>query len=284
MKGLTEKKYWDAKYSKIQTFIDSGTFKTKLTKLILRRILGKNFLKYVRSYSDFLLWEKILTHYLPRGKKLKVLEVGSAPGFFLLKFKKKFNYIPFGVEFSDFGARLNKKIFELNRINPENIIHTNFLSDMFQNHNKGRFDIVISRGFIEHFFNVKKVIEKHLNVLKKEGFLIISIPNIKGFNYVLAKTFNKSIIKQHNLKIMTKNTFAALFKDNNLKNLFCDYYGTFKFGLISAKEGSILRFIKKALDNLQLILNFIFFFLLKEKGLESRLFSPYLLFIGVKKN
>ena len=45
-----------------------------------------------------------------------------------------------------------------------------------------------------------------------------------------------------------------------------------------------MRFVLNFCKKLQLILNVAFRLIFKDKGMENRLFSPYLLFIGVKKN
>ena len=47
----------------------------------------------------------------------------------------------------------------------------------------GSFDIVYSMGLIEHFENPTEVIDEHIRLLNKEGFLIILIPNFNNSLY-----------------------------------------------------------------------------------------------------
>jgi 2-polyprenyl-3-methyl-5-hydroxy-6-metoxy-1,4-benzoquinol methylase len=44
---------------------------------------------------------------------------------------------------------------------------------------------VISFGFIEHFDNPENVIQKHLDLLKPGGILIVGVPNFTGIHGIL---------------------------------------------------------------------------------------------------
>jgi len=209
--------------------------------------------------------------------------VGSAPGDYLVRLSKTYKCVPFGVEYTDSGVDLNRQVFAENNINPNNVIHGDFLSDEFHRRYKSQFDMVVSRGFIEHFTDAKRVVEKHLNLLAKGGVLVISIPNLRGLNYLLARVFHKELIAMHNLTIMRKREFQELFDKSEVSNLYCDYYGTFNFGLFNAREDSPQRSILSLCMKLQMMLNVAFRLFLGERGAESSFFSPALLFIGVKR-
>ena len=100
-----------------------------------------------------------------------------------------------------------------------------FLSDEFQIKYKNYFDIVASFGLIEHFDDSKEVVNKHINLLKRGGYLLITIPNKRGFfNFILSYIFNKEGIKIHNLKIMEKKEFEKLFDESKLTKQYCNYW------------------------------------------------------------
>jgi 2-polyprenyl-3-methyl-5-hydroxy-6-metoxy-1,4-benzoquinol methylase len=219
---------------------------------------------------------------VPNKKGAKVLEVGSAPGKFLVEFKQNYDCVPYGLEYSETGVELNRKVFSSHGINPDNVICADFFSNEFHEQYRERFDIVISRGFIEHFADVDNVIQEHLNLLKPGGHLIVSIPNVRGANYILTQLFYKELIPIHNLNIMRKKEFSKLFNNGRLSHLFCDYYGTFSFGLFYTKNDGPMRLVLDVCSRLQRLLNLIFRLILQDKGAESRLFSPHLLFIGKK--
>ncbi len=281
MAELTDRIYWD-KVHENKEFLKYDPRESIGSSNILKRIYKILFYNY-SSYSDFLLWEKIYKKFMPKTSGLKILEVGSAPGLFLVELSKKFNFDPYGVEFSRKGSVLNKEIFIQNNLNADNIIFADFFSKEFQNVYKEKFDIIISRGFIEHFTNIQKVIINHRNILKKGGLMFIIIPNFKGFNYKLLKFFNKESISKHNLDIMNKEKFRKIFKNLGIRECYINYCGTFFIGLFYTHRNSVKKLILNLCKKLQYFFDLIFLLIFKKRGLETRFFSPFLIFIGIKK-
>lgn len=273
MTRLTDKKLWDNLYEKTAK-------KQHMKSGASYRGLRKHF----RQYSDYLLWDVIFKKYLPKREGAKILEVGSAPGDFLVTAYKKYRFEPYGVEYSERGVIQNKELFSLNNISTKNVIHADFFDDDFQQDYKEYFDIVVSRGFIEHFTNVEEVIDRHLNVLVKEGCLVVSIPNLNQHSIYgwCAALFNKKRLETHNLDIMSKEAFTKLFDRRDLSTLFCGYYGTLRLNLISSGERFLMRLLLYGKGRLQQLLNPILRLVLRDKGIESKRFSPFLLFIGFK--
>ena len=281
MPELTEKKDWDVIY-------DPDDVKHKrldvrrTVKALVRKYGGDKTLGYMSNYAEHLLWEVIYPRYLPRTGRAKVLEVGCAPGHHLVRLAQTFGLVPYGVEYSDSGVELNRRVFAANGIDPDNVIHADFLSEEFHKQYRGCFDVVMSRGFIEHFTEVEEVVEKHVNLLADGGILVVSIPNYRKVNYLIKWVLRRDNIAMHNLKIMQRDRFAPLFQRTGLAALYCDYYGTFNLGLFSTKRNSPKRFLLVPLRLLQLALNIVFRLLFGDRGGESRSFSPYLLFVGRK--
>jgi ubiquinone/menaquinone biosynthesis C-methylase UbiE len=73
------------------------------------------------------------------------------------------------------------------------------------------FDLVFSQGLIEHFPNPKKVIKEQARILKKNGYLIINVPQ-RFTGYTLMK---KKMIKEKNWELGREREFSY----NNLKKL-----------------------------------------------------------------
>ncbi|MFX1501566.1 MAG: class I SAM-dependent methyltransferase [Promethearchaeota archaeon] len=280
---LTDKDYWNKYHIKKKD--NSRNPLIKILESIIRRLLNENYLNYMRTaYSSYFFWDFLLDKYLKNHYKLKVIEIGSAPGDRLIKLKEKFNLIPFGVEYSEIGLRRNRENFLKYNLDPESIIFADFFSKDFQNKYLNYFDIVFSWGFIEHFSNVEKVINCHLDILRKNGILIIVIPNIRGLNLALARFFLKESIAKHNITIMKKNNFQNLFNKKKLEMLYCNYFGVFNIHLFyTNKNGIKASFLKIMKTYIRPILNFLFRVLFKDKGFESPYISPYLVFIGIKK-
>lgn len=290
--ALTDKRFWDSTHlnekkglttTLISNEVEPITLKSRI-KIKIKALLGRRLLDYMRSYEDYLLWEVIYKNHLPRKEGLKVLEVGSAPGEHLVRLSRTFGYTPFGIEYSESGVELNREVFAANGIDPNNVIYADFLSDEVHERYKGAFDIVISRGFIEHFTDVRSIVEKHVNLLAEGGQLIISIPNLNGLNYALGSFFHKDIIPLHNLTIMQKREFGKLFDDQGVSPQLCRYYGTFNFGLFNARKSSLLELALKFCMKAQLVFNVALRLLFKDGGAEHSKFSPALIFIGVKRD
>jgi hypothetical protein len=141
----------------------------------------------------------------------------------------------------------------------------------------------LSVGFIEHFSDVEAVVAKHLDVLSPGGRLVITIPNLRGVNYFLSWVFQKDVIPLHNISIMRRQAFCALFDGLGVTPMMCGYYGTFNMGLFNTAPRSWKRHLLRACGDAQRVLNALFRMLLGDRGAECAHLSPYLIFVGVKE-
>lgn len=280
---LSNREYWDAVHSACP--VSPSPLKRAVSgmKQRLGRWLGDQFVEAARDYSSYLLWRVILPKYLVCEPGMTVLEVGSAPGFNLLMFRDTFGYSPYGIEYSPSGAETNRRVFEIHGLDPDHVIQGDFLSDEVRRPWRGRFDVVTSFGFIEHFSDVGAIIDKHLELLKPGGRLVIGIPNIAGVNDRLTRFFHREVLDIHNLTIMSKSSFRSLFERPDLGILFCDYYGTFTLNLFNTRPNSWKRRILSLARRVQKLLNMVFYFCFRARGCESAGFSPYLLLVGRKR-
>ena len=157
-----------------------------------------------------------------------------------------------------------------------------FFSETFQELHKGQFDVVISRGFIEHFGDAKSVVSKHAALLRDGGILVVMIPNLRGIYRGWTWLFNREQLPMHNLDIMKIDEFKQLFPAQSLMPLHCNHYGTFSFWMFTSPSTSPVRHFIKLLLMIQRPLNLMFRLLFRDKGFESGAFSPDLIFIGRK--
>ncbi len=281
MDRLTEETYWNEVY--IETKLQPKAKASKPEKTSLKGFLKHHLDEYWRDYSDYLEWEVLYDEHLPKTKGLKIIEIGSAPGTNLVRLHQTFGYEPYGVEYAEAGADLNRQVFSQHGLNPNNVIRADFFSESFLTQYEGTFDLVISRGFIEHFTEMEHVIDAHLRLLKPGGKLIVTIPKLTGVPNRLFRFFNPAVIPMHNLEIMNRKSFAALFQRAELRQQYCNYYGTFKSHVCgSAQLSGVKRTAMSALMNGQLLLNLAFRGVFGKRGAESHAFSPYLIYIGTK--
>ena len=279
MDRLTDEKFWDQSWQETDGQ-RSGT-KAKVKKIV-RKLFGDRLISYSKPYDDYLLWEVIYPKYLANIAGLRAVEIGSAPGTYLVGLKKQFGIVPYGIEYTPAGAETNRNVFAANGIDASNVIHADFFSDDIHRQYKEFFDLVISRGFIEHFDDVASVIDRHLSLLKPGGLLVISVPNYRGVYYPWLWLFRKAVLNMHNVKIMKRKEFAKLFERSELSARFCGYYGTFTFNHYHAAAESPLRFATYLLHAFQWPLNVVLRLMFRTKSIESRVSSPFLLFIGTK--
>jgi SAM-dependent methyltransferase len=249
----------------------------------IKRLLGARRLESFRSYEDFLLWDVILPRYLSGRRGGSVVEVGSAPGERLIQLNRRFGLTPYGIEYSPVGVALNREVFADHGIDPGNVIEADFLAPDVHERYREAFDVVVSNGFIEHFTDVGAIVERHLGLLKPGGRLVVVIPNLLGVNFLLTWLFRRDVLPMHNLDIMRRGTFAALFDDRKLERLFCGYYGTFSFYLFHTAPGSLMRIPLAVGMKAQPALNALFRAAFKDRGAESGWFSPSLLYVGAKR-
>ncbi len=283
MDRLTKKDYWNAVYlyePKTQTRPGLKTPMQLDLKGWLKRKLGD----YWHDYSDYLEWNSLYPTHLPKTQGLKIIEIGSAPGTNLVRLNKTFGYEPYGVEYAEAGADLNRSVFAQNGLNPNHIIRADAFSEEFLTRYEGHFDLVVSRGFIEHFTEMEKVIDAHLRLLKPGGKLIVTIPRLTGAPNLLFRIFNPELLPMHNLNIMSRKTFGSLFQRPELTEQVCAYYGTFKVSVCgTAQAHGAKAAAMNSLMNFQLLLNMLFRAVFGKRGAESYLFSPYLIYIGTKE-
>ncbi len=277
---LTERKYWDSIHVSEQLRISDSADQKFFGAL--KKILGSRLVGRMSGYDDYLLWNVILPKALPNVSGAKFVEIGSAPGEYSVEFSKRQGCIPFGVEYSSVGVEVNREVFRQNGFSSDNVINADFFSAEFVEQYREKFDGVISKGFVEHFEDVKSVIDKHMQLLKPDGYLVVTIPNLSGFNNLLGRLFDEDAIPRHNVSIMRQSVYRQLFNRNDLQTIFCDYYGTFSFYLFTAGESSLRKHLLRICHKLQPLLNLTFRTTFGAAGAETSLFSPFLLYIGRK--
>jgi len=229
MNKLTEKKYWELFWKNLK----------------LPCQFSKDY-AHKRIYS-------ILDKFInPKAKK--VLEIGGCPGKWAHYFNQKFSLICDSMEYSKETINITKKNYEL--LNIPGKVFFGDITQKIKTKYKAKYDIVISEGLFEHFKKGEKIFENHLTLLKKNGLLIIGVPNNIGspFYNFLSRIDKESYEGHRHVSI---KEFRKLAFKNNLKILFCNYIGVFHIGLVGTPNISF--FLKKL---------FTFIYIFQEKILN----------------
>lgn len=133
---------------------------------------GKNYISsWQLLYDEKRYTEELknIKKYIPTGD---LLDVGTGIGNFL-KYAKQFGYDPIGIEISKFASDY------ANNIGYKVINGT--IEDIFQTSEKKLFDVITMHHFLEHTLDPIKTLHITFKLLKKEGLLVIEVPNFKSY-------------------------------------------------------------------------------------------------------
>jgi len=215
----------------------------------------------------------LLKRFLPKGRNKKLLEVGTAPGRFLIYFKENFDYDVHGIEYSEIGCDLTRKNLEMADIKGE-IYNANIFNNKLQSES---FDVIFSSGFIEHFSDPSPVISEFDCLLKKGGYIVTIIPNMNGLVALLQRIASKEILDAHNpLKLKDMKYYHR-----NFKIIYASYLGSFNLGIINWGE---LAGIKKYIVRGMNLINIVVWTFLRRIPfkIENKYISPYIILIAKK--
>jgi SAM-dependent methyltransferase len=219
---------------------------------------------------------KTFKRYLKIDPTLNILEIGGAPGEYLLFMASQFNYSVHSLDYSSIG---NNQTVETFRIAGRKV--QIYERDLFaENPDLPLFDIVYSLGFIEHFDDPAKAISKHLDLLKPGGILIMGVPNLTGIYHWFLKYLSPSHDKTHNLGTMNINNWKSFENVFQVTPIFKGYIGGFE-PLVMKKmdvRTPLNLFLSIIVKGLMVIFSFRLTFLRK---FNSKCWSGYL--IGIYK-
>ncbi len=235
-----------------------------------------------QAYEKFFwgdLLPRLLKDLVPGGR---LIELGSAPGRYAVMLSKMSKYEPFGVEYTESGAKLNKRTFEHFGINPANVFHDSFLSPNFISQHQNSFDVVSSFGLIEHFDDPKGAVKAHLELLKTGGTLVVSVPNYLGWNGFWLKIMDPKLADGHNFDVMKLTNFKSMFENSGLDIQYLGMAARYHY-FFNGKQTGLRRFIQLLHVNAEPIIHKVLSLASKFINVETRFFSPYLLCVARKR-
>lgn len=115
--------------------------------------------------------DKILSRIMKYKDSGKLLDIGCANGFFLDQAKKK-GFAVQGVELSEWAAQYAREKLQLD------VFQGTLSEAAFPD---GSFDVVVMLDVIEHLVDPKEMLLEIRRILKRDGILYISTPNIASF-------------------------------------------------------------------------------------------------------
>jgi SAM-dependent methyltransferase len=187
------------------------------------------------SFSFERCLDKAFSNVFRSDPNKTLIEIGCAPGKWMVYFHERYGYKVAGLDSSQQGI-----LKTLENLTYHKIDGKIYNEDFFRFQPKEEYDIVLSLGFIEHFDDVDRVIEKHLSLLRTGGLLVLGVPNFKGINKVIQKHVSEDILKKHNLNVMDRKFFEKLPERFPLETISVKYKCSFEPELfLSDKKLSI---------------------------------------------
>ncbi len=170
-----------------------------------------------RENSEF---HQICKKYLPQNKSF--IEIGCAPGKYLVYFAREFGYRVSGLEYAPKAAQFTVKNLESLHI-PADII----VEDFFTHKPTTTYEVVFTRGFIEHFDETENVVKKLVRLADpNQGIIITIVPCMGGLNRMIGNIFWPKLSKKHHMTCLNK--IVEYHEKQNVETLYADYMGSFR--------------------------------------------------------
>jgi SAM-dependent methyltransferase len=199
---LTSSEYWDAAWQ------DAGG----------PRPVVKGRRLYIDAITD------LFDRFVPRGPSVKTVELGGAPGPFLVYFNRTYGHRVALVDYSPVGCEQARARFAGLGLDAE--VHVGDIFDHAQG--IGQFDVVYSLGLIEHFDDLDAVFRAHVRFVRPGGLLLVGCPNYRGVNGVLKRWLQPHSYSVHNVATMDTATWRPIEHRLGLERLSVGYIGGFE--------------------------------------------------------
>lgn len=170
--------------------------------------------------------DTLLKRHLPSDDTFRFLEVGCCPGEYLWYFHERFGYQPTGLEYLEEGCVETRNRFSKQNLEAE-IIH----GDLFEyapDEDQELWDVVASFGLVEHFEDIQPCLERHIDLVKPGGYLVLSIPNHSGLNGSILKAIDRDVYDIHN-HMNLSDLLEGLKKTRRVEILKAGYLGRIGF-------------------------------------------------------
>lgn len=124
---------------------------------------------------------KLAQQHLPNKKKPKILDLACADGSFVNLAAQKFSGQPFGLDIAPQNIKRAQKKLDHAEIHDLNLPLP---------YKSNTFDLIFALEIIEHLFDTDQFIKNIHRVLKPQGILILSTPNLASIKNRLRLLFN----------------------------------------------------------------------------------------------
>jgi 2-polyprenyl-3-methyl-5-hydroxy-6-metoxy-1,4-benzoquinol methylase len=165
----------------------------------------------------------IFDRFFPRDSKVTVLELGGAPGRFLAYCACRYGCSVHSLDYSDIGCKVTIENFR-----QLNLPVTVYQQDIFDTSKPiGQFDVVFSLGLIEHFEDTKQIIERHWQMVKPGGLLILGVPHFVHVFWPVLEIVAPNVTRGHNRDALVLEKWSTWETSLQMKAVYKAYLGGF---------------------------------------------------------
>lgn len=168
--------------------------------------------------------------FAPAAPGERLLEVGCAPGRWMVFYAERFGASVEGVEYTEFGVDQTRE--NLRRCGVSGTVHH---ADFWHFNPPEPYDLVLSMGVIEHFRDIDSAFRRHAAFVRPGGRLVIGVPNFQGLNRLLARWCDASWLRVHNLEAMGRREYVRRAREADLRVVSSRYVGGFDPDIISVR-------------------------------------------------
>jgi SAM-dependent methyltransferase len=169
---------------------------------------------------------RVLQAKLPRDESFRFLEIGAYPGYLMWYFNRYFGYRPSGLEYVGWCCAHAQALLAAEGVAAELIEADLFTYDATDE--SGKWDVVASSGFIEHFPDPAVPLDRHVRLLKRGGYLVIVVPNHEHVYGAIMKRLSPEKYVTHNLMTLD-DTVDALRRAGGCRVVHSGYIGRLGF-------------------------------------------------------
>ncbi|PIP26598.1 MAG: hypothetical protein CO140_02425 [Candidatus Moranbacteria bacterium CG_4_9_14_3_um_filter_40_7] len=211
--------------------------------------------------KTFRFWRAVKIAWL-KPKAKSILDIGSGRGWMLYFLQKYFKFKTAA------GTQISQAAYEFSREKLKLEIYNQDLLSIDWNKN---FDLITLWHVLEHVKSPEAYLHKIQELLKKDGLLVIEVPNYNSWTSVLTKKYWLALDLKHHLTFFTPATLTQLLQKYNFKvksiGTFSLEYSAFTstqslVNLITRMDNYFFEWLQKGGFNLKIMAHLVLFSIL----------------------
>jgi 2-polyprenyl-3-methyl-5-hydroxy-6-metoxy-1,4-benzoquinol methylase len=163
---------------------------------------------------------RTVARYLPRKEGVDFFEIGYGAGGILAQFCGTLGYTAHGIEFATDPTRVEAYLVSKG-VSIGKLHH----GDFEKWRPARRYEVVASFGFVEHFTDANRIVDRHFELVLPGGYVVVGLPNFARGQWLLHKLFDWEMLKGHNVRCMNLAFLRSAANRNNATLIMASYDG-----------------------------------------------------------